>query len=174
MKNPWLWLILTFGWFWLAGRFFVEKYAPKTDAAPITIIEKTVVPDTVFLPVPMAESQPVFWEKTENGYRTFFLDNSEMPVVSPTAAGLLKNLAQKAVKNHQKVKLTGHTDEIGPDAVNFNLGHIRARAVRKVLADHGMAEDKITTDSEGEKMPLVPNVSEKNRQRNRRVELVFE
>lgn len=172
MKNPWLWLVLTAVWLWLAGGFFVEKYAPKP--AEIQVVEKKMPADTVFLPVPMAEAQPVFWEKTGDGYRIFFLDNSTVPVVTPAAAALLKNLAEKAVKNHQKVRLTGHTDDMDTDAFNFNLGHIRARAVRKVLADSGMAEADITTDSEGEKLPLMPNISEKNRLKNRRVEVVFQ
>ncbi len=171
MKSPWLWFLLTLCWLRLASNYFSQKYAPKPPA--VQLVERAVPPDTVFLPVPMAVEQPVFWEKTAQGYRVFFLDNATVPIVPPPAAALLKKLAQKAALSHQKVRLTGHTDDIDTDEFNLRLGENRALAVRKVLADAGMPEADIETDTAGETAPIAPNDSDSNRRRNRRVEIVF-
>ena len=39
------------------------------------------------------------------------------------------------------------------------------------LADHGIAGDRLSTVGYGETKPLVPNSTDENRARNRRVEL---
>ncbi|MDE2005154.1 MAG: OmpA family protein [Rhodospirillales bacterium] len=65
----------------------------------------------------------------------------------------------------------GHTDNIGTEAYNMRLSQARAEAVRDWLIRHGVAAARIEARGYGDTRPLVPNTSDANRFKNRRVEL---
>lgn len=65
----------------------------------------------------------------------------------------------------------GHTDNVGKDAYNMSLSDRRAAAVRTWLIAHGVESSRLTSHGYGDTVPLVPNNSDANRARNRRVEL---
>ena len=68
-------------------------------------------------------------------------------------------------------EIGGHTDNVGEKAHNRKLSTDRADAVKKWLTDHGVAASRLTTAGYGDEKPLVPNTTDVNRARNRRVEL---
>ena len=68
-------------------------------------------------------------------------------------------------------EIGGHTDNIGKPAYNLTLSSGRADAVKAWLIAHGIAASRLTTRGYGDTTPLVPNDSDANRARNRRVEL---
>ncbi|HET6632290.1 MAG TPA: OmpA family protein [Rhodanobacteraceae bacterium] len=65
----------------------------------------------------------------------------------------------------------GHTDNIGTRAYNLTLSAARAKAVKAWLAAHGVAATRMTTRGYADTVPLVPNTTDENRAKNRRVEL---
>lgn len=65
----------------------------------------------------------------------------------------------------------GHTDNVGEKAYNRTLSTSRAEAVKTWLTSHGVAASRLTAAGYGDERPLVPNTSDENRARNRRVEL---
>lgn len=65
----------------------------------------------------------------------------------------------------------GHTCDLGTDEVNYRIGMKRAEAVRDYLISEGIDAGRIRIESHGPKEPLVPNTSEENRRKNRRVEI---
>ena len=67
--------------------------------------------------------------------------------------------------------ITGHTDDTGNELTNLQLGERRAISVKNYLVSQGISELRITTTSKGELEPLVPNISEENRNKNRRIEI---
>jgi outer membrane protein OmpA-like peptidoglycan-associated protein len=72
-----------------------------------------------------------------------------------------------------KICVTGHTDKVGPETINKEVGQRRADAVAKYLVGLGVPEQRIVTASLGSSTPLVvtgPGTSEIS---NRRVEVVF-
>lgn len=73
-----------------------------------------------------------------------------------------------------QVILTGHTDDTGTYAYNMKLGHKRAEEVAAFLMERGIEWDRIIVESEGESNPLLPNISELNRAKNRRVDVTFD
>lgn len=74
-----------------------------------------------------------------------------------------------------KVTIKGHTDSKGSDSYNMNLSRRRAEAVRKALVDRfGVPASMLTAKGYGEREPLVPNDTEANRQKNRRVEFLVQ
>jgi OOP family OmpA-OmpF porin len=69
------------------------------------------------------------------------------------------------------VEIGGHTDNVGQPAYNLKLSASRANAVKSWLVAHGVSDSRLTTHGYGDTIPVVPNDSDENRARNRRVEL---
>jgi len=64
-----------------------------------------------------------------------------------------------------------HTDNIGTPEYNAKLSDARAAAVKSWLVGHGVAAARVTSRGYGDTRPLVPNTTDENRFKNRRVEL---
>jgi len=69
-----------------------------------------------------------------------------------------------------KIELGGHTDNVGNRDALIKLSDDRVKAVKEYLVSKGIAKDRITGKGYGGAVPVVPNTTEANRQRNRRVE----
>lgn len=69
------------------------------------------------------------------------------------------------------VKVVGHTDNTGSDAINEPLSLRRAESVRNYLVDRGIHADRIEVAGRGSREPLVANDNAEDRARNRRVEI---
>jgi len=78
-----------------------------------------------------------------------------------------------AVKKHavQDVVVIGHTDTMGTQPANFELGLKRAMTVRNILVDAGLDGSTIDVTSVGELDLLVKTPDEKPEPRNRRVDI---
>jgi len=74
------------------------------------------------------------------------------------------------------VVIEGHTDDIngsGNPEYNTLLGQRRADSVREVLLELDVAAKRVQAKSHGENNPAVPNTSDANRAKNRRVVFVY-
>jgi len=69
-----------------------------------------------------------------------------------------------------KMNISGHTDNVGKEEYNLDLSKKRAEAVHHYLISKGISAEKIAFDFFGSSKPLVPNDSDENRAKNRRVE----
>lgn len=70
------------------------------------------------------------------------------------------------------VEIMAHTDDFGSDEYNNVLANKRANSVVDYLVVvGGIANDRLVPKGYGESMPLVPNDSDENRAKNRRVEM---
>lgn len=70
-----------------------------------------------------------------------------------------------------RVRIEGHTDSTGSNALNQKLSEERAGAVRTLLLSRGVQEAQITAVGLGETKPVADNASAEGRAKNRRVEL---
>lgn len=70
-----------------------------------------------------------------------------------------------------RIKIIGHTDNVGKDAANQKLSDGRANAVRDDLIERGISADRIEAEGRGETQPIDTNDTEEGRQNNRRVEI---
>ena len=70
-----------------------------------------------------------------------------------------------------KVRIIGHTDSTGNDAINDPLSRERAASVRDYLSARGVQASRVTTDGVGSRQPIADNTSEAGRAKNRRVEI---
>lgn len=68
------------------------------------------------------------------------------------------------------IRVDGHTDSDGSDALNQALSEARARSVRAYLVEAGADGARIGAIGFGETLPVVANNSAENKARNRRIE----
>jgi outer membrane protein OmpA-like peptidoglycan-associated protein len=71
-----------------------------------------------------------------------------------------------------KLKIEGHTDNVGGSAANLVLSQQRAAAVKTWLVKAGISQDRLSTSGHGDSQPVAANDTEDGRGKNRRVELV--
>lgn len=69
------------------------------------------------------------------------------------------------------IRVEGHTDSVGTEEYNLDLSHRRAHAVKALLIQQGIADNRIEVIGFGETMPVATNDTEVGRQMNRRVEI---
>jgi len=96
----------------------------------------------------------------------FSLKENSFSYLNKVVDILLKN---KSIKIHLK----GHTDSDGEDENNFILSQKRAKSVAGYFIKKGIVKERITYEGFGKSRPIVENDSDKNKQINRRVELLI-
>jgi outer membrane protein OmpA-like peptidoglycan-associated protein len=69
-----------------------------------------------------------------------------------------------------RVRVTGHTDNVGSRETNVVLSKRRAEAVKAYLMKRGVEADRIETLGEGPDSPITTNNTRQGRQQNRRIE----
>ncbi len=82
----------------------------------------------------------------------------------------------KVMREHRellRIRIEGHTDDVGADRRNLVLSKRRAEAVYQFLVGQGISPARLNFRGFGESEPLVPNTSDENRSRNRRVEFII-
>lgn len=85
---------------------------------------------------------------------------------------ILDRFAQTLVENPKStVRIVGHTDSSGSDAINDPLSVNRATSVRNYLSAHGVAAHRVTVDGRGSSEPVAANTTDAGRARNRRVDI---
>ncbi len=70
----------------------------------------------------------------------------------------------------ERIRIEGHTDNQGGRALNMRLSNARAQAVRRYLLEQGIAEERIEAEGFGPDRPIAPNLTQRGRALNRRVE----
>ena len=72
-----------------------------------------------------------------------------------------------------KLKVVGHTDNVGQDAANLDLSARRAKSVVKELVEyHKIDASRLTSEGKGESQPIGNNETLEGRAKNRRVEFI--
>lgn len=100
--------------------------------------------------------------------------DSGKDVVKPESYGALSDIAKVLKENPDvKIRITGHTDSDGNDALNLDLSKRRAASVKQELAGtFGIEASRIDTDGKGETQPIAPNTTAEGKAQNRRVEFL--
>ncbi|MFO0549019.1 MAG: carboxypeptidase regulatory-like domain-containing protein [Polyangiaceae bacterium] len=91
------------------------------------------------------------------------------------SSALLEEIAEVLNKNPniEEVEIQGHTDNTGGADHNQRLSEARANSVREWLVKAGVAAGRLTPKGYGQSMPLVPNVTDANKAKNRRVQFII-
>lgn len=96
--------------------------------------------------------------------------------IKPESEPVLQEIAQVMQRNPAwKLRVEGHTDNIGGDAYNMDLSQRRAAAVKQALVTrYGIAPERLDPAGFGATRPKESNDTLQGRARNRRVELARE
>ncbi|MDR2852972.1 MAG: OmpA family protein [Burkholderiaceae bacterium] len=86
------------------------------------------------------------------------------PVLNQLAQGLRTN-------SNAEVRIIGHTDSTGTDAINDRLSLQRAAATLNYLMGHGASSTVLKIEGRGSREPIVDNSTPAGRAQNRRVEI---
>ncbi|SEW08379.1 Outer membrane protein OmpA [Chitinophaga sp. YR573] len=105
---------------------------------------------------------------TFNSGVLFGFDKSDLTSTAQTNIKQLATILNKYPDTY--VRVEGHTDTTGTDAYNNALSERRATAVANYLKNQGVAASRVQTFWYGSKQPVVPNNSDANKAKNRRVE----
>lgn len=70
-----------------------------------------------------------------------------------------------------KVRIEGHTDDVGDDTYNMQLSQRRAESVKSYLVNQGVDTKRVLTQGFGETKPKLKGSSDEIRAQNRRVEM---
>lgn len=73
----------------------------------------------------------------------------------------------------QKLKIVGHTDDIGNPEYNQKLSEERAQSVAGIFLKEGFKQTNLNVIGRGSNQPFVPNTSDENRASNRRVAIII-
>jgi len=102
----------------------------------------------------------------------FGFDTSDL---SPEGQAAIDQFAEQLKTENKNVyiEIQGHTDNVGSEKYNEELGLLRAEAVRRYLNQkHGFPLHRINVISYGESAAVADNGSREGRAQNRRVALV--
>ena len=92
--------------------------------------------------------------------------------IQPNFRPILDRFAEGLRSNpNADVRIIGHTDATGTDAINNPLSVERAASVRDYLTARGVSGARIHVDGRGAREPVASNDTGEGRARNRRVEI---
>ncbi|MDR0724548.1 MAG: OmpA family protein [Prevotellaceae bacterium] len=100
---------------------------------------------------------------------TFETNSAELNVESYAELNRLLNFLGQ--NPEIKIEISAHTDDVGSNEYNFRLSDKRAESVIKFLISNNVDKNRVLSKGYGELKPLVPNDSDENRAKNRRVEI---
>lgn len=133
--------------------------AAKPIIVKETVVEKPVTQPITFIPTDSLDNLTIYFNQ---GDYTFKADEQAK---LDALANWLKTDA------NQKVRVVGHTDNVGDPKLNVTLSEFRAKVIRHYLLSKKVSEKQILWTGVGGKFPAVRNDSETNKKLNRRVEI---
>ena len=101
------------------------------------------------------------------------LFESGRATLTPRAKETLTELISILENNPDiRVRLEGHTDNVGNESSNEMLSQKRAESIKAYLVSEGIDGSRIKTISMGESNPIATNETEQGRAQNRRVDIM--
>ncbi len=101
----------------------------------------------------------------------YFPFNSTNKLNDGEVEAYLNDVIERVKKSGERIKLTGHTDDVGEAASNLALGQRRADVIKNYLLSKGLPANQVVSTSAGESSPVATNATEKGKADNRRTEL---
>ena len=99
---------------------------------------------------------------------------STSDIILSSSFSSLNELAVLMITNSSwKLRISGHTDNVGNRDSNMLLSKRRSESVKKYLANMGISEDRFEILFFGPDRPIAPNDTDEGKARNRRVEMLL-
>jgi outer membrane protein OmpA-like peptidoglycan-associated protein len=133
------------------------------EGGPPKVETPSSSPPPAAVPPPPPPAIPAF------AYINFKFGTAEISGADPIP--VLEDVARiMKERPDMRVKITGHTDNVGADEANMSLSMRRADAIKTYLVGRGVGADRLLTDGKGESSPVDTNDTDLGRARNRRIE----
>ena len=136
---------------------------PETKDSPLTQDN----PPTPTAEIQKIGSQPPLALSHSNNFVYFDFDSATL---TPLAQRRLQQISLQLQDNQRPIIIAGHTDAIGSDDYNLDLGRRRAETVKNFLTALGVDSTHLSTVSYGETQPIRPASHPQAWAANRRVE----
>jgi len=139
---------------WYDGTSPTNKNEKEIPIAKKEIVVPTIAKETVIEDVAVA----------------FEYDSS---IIKPGSTSKLDELID-LIKNKNstaQIDIIGHTDDRGSEAYNLELSTNRAKSIYEYMINRGVENELLSYKGLGESSPLIGNIDEASRKRNRRVEV---
>jgi len=151
-----------------------NKGCPEKDEDGDSVIDK--IDECPLTPGPADNKGcPVLKKEEVEILKTAFSNlefETNKSIIKPESFASLDSLAALMIKKPTwKLKLAGHTDNVGDKAKNIKLSKDRTEAVAKYLVSKGVNMNNIIVEYYGPTKPIANNATAAGRQRNRRVEM---
>lgn len=150
----------------------VNEVKQDSTVNAIPVVEKQIE-ITEILPTTLAKAgdlkqEPLIIEKVTLHF-SFEFNSAELD--DPTEIFLEELTTTLKENENLKLKIEGHTDNVGSDKFNLRLSQKRADAVRHHLIKSGINPERLQSEGKGMHQPLNNNLTDEDRAKNRRVEL---
>ncbi len=132
------------------------KDSIPSDTIPTLAIEKPVLPPTI----PVAQSFVLPDVRFEHNSAVL------LELAYPALQQLLEMLQ---TNENYRLRIIGHTDDVGRPEQNLLLSQQRANRVAQFLIARGISASRLEISGKGEVEPIADNLTAKGRQQNRRV-----
>ena len=175
-KKVWPWALLAVAlgiiW-WSQGRNSAPVLAPQVSQTAAPALGTTAAATDIsvlgnlsqYLANPSAVAQQSF-SLRELNFSSGSAQLGEQATTTTTA--LVSILKQYPTA---RIRIVGHTDNIGVESANQKLSLDRATALSQALIGQGIAADRIEVAGMGSVQPVADNASEGGRSQNRRIDL---
>lgn len=148
--------------------YYFGSAAPAAAAATTAAVVATQEPEPVVEPAPVADPVPVM--TLSKG--AFGHDSTQL---TPDAESSLDEVVMHLNDSPEtKVDVIGYTDSTGSAEYNQQLSEKRAKAASDYIEAQGIESSRITTIGKGEEDPIADNNTAEGREKNRRVEVLYQ
>ncbi len=121
---------------------------------------------------PVTTKEVIKEESTLNHSKNIQFKKNSIELIAPVAFDEFSDsLAEQWADTRIHVNITGYACDLGTKDYNLQLSKKRAEAIAQILSTGKMEISALSY--KGESDPLVPNTTESNRMKNRRVNLQF-
>jgi len=148
--------------------------APPPPAPEPTPAAATAAPAPAPTPPPAAEppKAPVTMSGDRLGVPGNIVYETGKAIIKPESEPTLNALKDfmEQNKNFSRIRVEGHTDNVGKPADNMKLSTDRAMAVVTWMDTHGVTKDRLLAVGFGDTKPIADNKTEDGKAQNRRTE----
>ncbi len=142
----------------------------QLDSCQNDLKKKPTVIEKIIIQKPTEDEQKDLKEAFDNIY--FKTGKAVLDVQSNAPLDRSAKILKKYPK--VKIRIMGHTDNVGRAASNLKLSQQRANAVRLYLIKRGVKAENITAIGYGDTKPVADNATAEGRELNRRTEIEIE
>jgi outer membrane protein OmpA-like peptidoglycan-associated protein len=148
------------------------------DRIPFYTVEATAVNyyprvDTIFLSTPYTGVKMAPRELKSFVLHNIYFATGKTTILDTSEPALAELYQFLVTRPNQRIRIVGHTDNVGSDRSNQILSEGRCQEVRRAMIERGISPERILTEGRGKRDPIVSNDTDEHRQMNRRVEIIL-